>query len=159
MPTSAQFRQAAVRALQQQSEAARNSVNALAERGVRLVRQNIPPGAAPLPGMPNTFPGYAATGRMKSSFVRTPVARIGNTWRSTVTAAPRSPLAARIMAVHERGAVIVPRRAPALVFQIQGRWIRTQRVFIRPKRYFAAAYLQLRREAPQAVRFQLRYRV
>lgn len=135
----------------------RRSVGALADRGVALIQRNIPPGASSLPGMPNQFPGYAATGRMKSQFRRTPVIAQGNTIRAGVQAEPSTPLMRRIMAVHERGAVITPRRAPFLVFRVGGRWVRTKRVFIRPKRYFASAYLQLRREAPANIRFNLRY--
>lgn len=129
----------------------------LSERGVELVRRNIPPGASPLPGMPHHFPGYAARGALKSMFQRTPVVQQGDRVSARVGGYPRTPLYGRIMVVHERGAVIVPRRAPFLVFKIQGRWIRTRRVYIRPKRYFASAYLQLRREAPDRIRFSLRY--
>ena len=157
MASSAQFLAAARVARLRQVDALKRSVDAIAERGVQLVRGNIPPGASPLPGMPNHFPGYAATGRMKSQFRRTPAIRQGDTVRAVVRAEPSTPLMARIMVVHERGAVIVPRRAPFLVFKIQGRWVRTKRVRIRPKRYFASAYLQLRREAPERIRFTLRY--
>lgn len=38
-------------------------------------------------------------------------------------------------AIHEYGGTIVPKRAPALVFQVDGHWVRTQKVKIREKRY------------------------
>lgn len=157
MASSAQFLAAVRRVREQQREALRRSVERISERGVELVRRNIPPGASPLPGMPHHFPGYAARGALKSMFQRTPVVQQGDRVSARVGGYPRTPLYGRIMVVHERGAVIVPRRAPFLVFKIQGRWIRTRRVYIRPKRYFASAYLQLRREAPDRIRFSLRY--
>lgn len=147
MANSQQFIAAARQAQQVQAQRMRQTVAKTADRGVALIRRNIPPGATPSPGMPNRFPGYAATGRLKSQFVRTPVVVTGNTVRSTVKAAPRSPLYRKIMMVHERGATIRARSKPYLVFQINGQWVRTKQVRIRPKYYFRSAYQQLRREA------------
>ena len=43
--------------------------------------------------------------------------------------------AAIYAAIHEFGGIIVPRNAKALIFQINGRWVRVQRV-VMPKRPF-----------------------
>lgn len=90
--------------------------------------------------MPYAFPGYAATGRMKASFVASPIEERGLDIVARVGLARHANQLDKIKAhVHERGATIVPRRAKYLRFVIGGRVIFAKQVYIRPKRYFESA--------------------
>lgn len=116
----------------------------LAETARDEIRDHLPPG-----GSRSVFPGYAATGRLRDSIVSEPVRYDGSRFRARVGLARNvSPLLRTIASVHERGAVIRPRRAPALVFQVQGRWVRTSQVTIRPKRYFTQGWAAASRRIP-----------
>ena len=55
-------------------------------------------------------------------------------------------------AIHEFGGDIVPKRAPALLFKVDGRWVRTQRVRM-PERSFLRSAL---REMEPEIEGQLR---
>ena len=121
-----------------------------AQRAVRdSIRNRIPPGATISSGMPNVFPGYAATGRMKETIVASPIVDRGNSWVARVGLARQSKVIDIIKAlVHENGKVIVPRKAKALRFVINGQVIFAQRVYIRPKKFFASGWA----EAPDVFR-------
>ena len=140
--------------------AARGAMPAVGRDVRDMVRNRIPPGASPA-GITNAFGGYAATGRMKASFVASPVTEEGGRIRARVGLRAGYAAVDGIKAyVHEDGAVIRPRRARALRFEIGSRVIFAKSVRIRPKGYFAAAWEQARQEAPQRlyVRFLELYR-
>ena len=101
------------------------------------VTDRIPPGGS------GRFPGYAATGRMKTTFAASAPVRNGNEVRSRVGVIASAKPLDRIKAfVHEYGKVIRTRRAPYLTFQVQGKWVRVKQVTIRPKRFFAEAWAE-----------------
>lgn len=50
----------------------------------------------------------------------------------------------RYALIHETGGVIVPRRAPYLTFQIDGRWVRTTRVVIPARHYVRDSIRELK---------------
>lgn len=122
----------------------------LVGRSVRdMVRDRIPPNAATTEGMTNAFPGYAATGRMRASFVSSPIREEGDRLIARVGLRAGYAGIDNIKAhVHEYGAVIRPRNAQALRFEIGGQVYFAKQVRIRPKGYFAAAWAQAQREAP-----------
>jgi len=116
----------------------------VAEMARDEIRDRLPPG-----GSKSVFPGYAATGRLRNSIVAEPVRYDGLRYRSRVGLDRGASAHTRLIAgVHERGAIIRPRRAPALVFQINGRWVRTQQVRIRAKHYFAQGWAAATRRTP-----------
>jgi hypothetical protein len=116
----------------------------LAETARDEIRDRLPPG-----GSKSVFPGYAATGHLRRSIVSEPVRYDGHRFRARVGLDRNaSTLLRRIASVHERGAIIRPRRAPALVFQVQGRWVRTQQVRIRAKHYFSQGWAAASRRIP-----------
>jgi hypothetical protein len=115
----------------------------LAETARDEIRDRIAPGGR------SVFPGYAATGRLRNAIVAEPVRYDGQRYRARVGLDRGASQQTRIIAsVHERGAIIRPRHAPALVFQIKGRWVRTQQVRIRPKHYFSQGWAAASRRIP-----------
>lgn len=130
-------------------EAARAAMPAVGRSVRDMVRDRIPPDAASTAGMTNTFPGYAATGRMKTSFVASPIREEGNRIIARVGLRAGYASIDNIKAqVHEFGATIRPVRAQALRFEIGGVVYFAKQVRIRPKGYFAAAWAQAEQEAP-----------
>jgi hypothetical protein len=116
----------------------------LAETARDEIRDRLPPG-----GSKSVFPGYAATGRLRNAIVSEPVRYDGQRYRARVGLdRGASALTRTIASVHERGATIRPRRAPALVFQVQGRWVRTQQVRSRAKHYFSQGWAAASRRIP-----------
>jgi hypothetical protein len=121
-------------------------------RGVRdLMRERIPPGATRSLGMPNVFPGYAATGHMKTTIVAGPVEeRARGVYAVRVGMARGARKLDFIKAhVHERGMHIYPRRAKMLRFVINGEVIFARHVYIRPKRWASSAWDEATQLAPQ----------
>lgn len=113
-----------------------------------MVRRRIPP-EGEYTGMTHPFPGYAATGRMKSTFVASPIREEGDRMIARVGLRAGYANIDNIKAhVHEYGATIRPRRAQALRFVINGQVYFAKSVWIRPKGYFAAAWQQAQAEAP-----------
>lgn len=103
------------------------------------VRSRIPPGASKSAGMPNVFPGYAATGRMRDSIVTMPVVERGDSISVRVGLDSGASNLDRIkFAVHEHGAVITAKNGGVLRFKVNGRWVSTKKVTIKPKRFFAS---------------------
>jgi phage gpG-like protein len=61
--------------------------------------------------------------------------------------------ASRYAGVHETGAVIVPKRAKALVFQLpDGRWVRTQKVVIPARRPLGKTFDEVQPEVLEKFR-------
>lgn len=95
------------------------------------IQRRIPPGASG-----GLFPGYAAKGNLKRAIVASALRREGETYVSTVGLSRSAPKIEAIKAhIHEFGAVIVPRRAPYLRFQVKGKWVTTALVQIRAKHF------------------------
>ena len=111
----------------------------LSDTALENVKKRIPPDNVTTSGMSGHFPGYAATGDLKNSFTVS-VDQTGNeTLRAYVGLSENAGELERIKAfVHEYGAIIRPRRASHLVFQVQGHWVATKEVHIRAKGYFRA---------------------
>jgi hypothetical protein len=133
-------------------QALRQAVPQLAEYTRDTIRKRIPPGASTSSGMSNRFPGYAATGGLKNAVVAGPLQVQGNVYRATVgIPATTSPAILTRAYVHEFGKVIHARRAPYLVFQVQGQWVKTKRVRIRAKRFFRAGWGEAKGYFPEAL--------
>lgn len=122
---------------QQLQRVASDAVYHAAIKARDRVTDRIPPGGR------GRFPGYAATGRMKTTFGASTPMRVGNEVRSRMGIIASARPIDRIKAyVHEYGKVIRARRAPYLVFQVQGKWVSVKQVTIRPKRFFAEAWAE-----------------
>lgn len=107
------------------------------------VYDRLPPGIASVQGMTNEFPGYAARGRMKTTFAAYAPTRQGNTARSRMALSQNANRLDRQKAyVHEYGWIIRPRRAKYLVFKIFDKWVSVKRAVIREKRYFRSAWAE-----------------
>lgn len=149
-----QWKQALLRERDRFRSAARGAMPAVG-RGVRdLMRARIPPDVSNTTGMPYVFPGYAATGRMKSTIVAGPVQESGDgvyTVRVGIMRGARK-LDFIKAHVHERGAHIYPVRAKALRFVINGEVIFAQHVWIRPKRWASSAWDEATIQAPEILR-------
>lgn len=142
--------------------AMRIAVPAAGESVRDLMRERIPPNATNSTGMPNMFPGYAATGQMKSTIVTGPVREEANgTMRISVGVMRGARAVDYIKAhVHERGATIYPRQAKLLRFTINGTVIYAKRVRIRPKRWASSAWSEATTEIPGILQrhFEAAYR-
>ena len=101
-----------------------------ADGGQEFVRRFIPP-----PKGNGRFPGYAATGTLRSAVsVRGPM-RITNGVKSEIYMAQNA--SAVYQRIHEYGGVIRAKNPSGLLtFKIGGQWIRVPSVTIRPKRYW-----------------------
>lgn len=108
------------------------------------IRKRIPPGNTSTSGMSNRFPGYAATGRMRSMIVSGPIIDLGNgKYRIRVGIAANATRLDRIkLYVHEYGMVIRPRRANVLRFQVRGEVVFAKRVRIKAKRFMRSGYYE-----------------
>ena len=118
------------KATQKQVQAAMLTANAkTAQAGQEFVRRFIPPQKGN-----GRFPGYAATGTLRDAVSwRGPTPIPGGVKSEIYMAQNASAVYQRI---HEQGGVIRARNAPFLVFKVNGRWVRTKQVTIRPKRYW-----------------------
>ena len=138
----------------------------IAQETRNAVRKRIPPGDTTSDGMTNPFPGYAATGRVKSSITTGDVVKGGDTYTCRVGLDPNAgPLEKTKAFVHEYGATIKPKRGPYLVFKVppngkrensgrsgdrytlgsnarwrDGGWRRVKRVQIKAKHFFRAGW-------------------
>lgn len=101
-----------------------------AQGGQEFVRRFIPP-----PKGNGAFPGYAATGTLRSAVsVRGPI-RISNGVKSEIYMEQNA--SAVYQRIHEYGGVIRAKNPSGLLtFRIGGQWIRVPSVTIRPKRYW-----------------------
>lgn len=132
-----QWRAALRQHQQQMQRVAGDAVYHAAVKARDRVIDRIPPGGR------GRFPGYAATGRMKTTFGASAPVRQGNEVRSRMgLIASASPIDRIKAFVHEYGKVIRARRSPYLVFQVQGKWVSVKQVYIRPKRYFVDAWAE-----------------
>lgn len=150
-------------ALDQQHRMTRASmhraVGEIAEYTRDTIRKRIPPGATTSSGMSNRFPGYAATGSLKSAVVAGTVHTVGNTFVARVGVPASASELNRIKAnVHEYGRVIKARRAPYLVFQVEGQWVKVKQVRIRAKRFFRSGWAEARYYFPEAMERLVRSR-
>lgn len=108
------------------------------------------------------WPGYAATGRLKSAIVaQEPVQRARGGWEVRV-GIQHTRKAAVYARIHEVGGVIRPRKAKVLRFVINGQVIFAQRVRIRRKRWFATGWKQaqerIRRDLARHFQREIRIR-
>ena len=104
-----------------------------ADAAQSYVRRYIPP-----PKGASLFPGYAAKGALsKAVSVDGPIPISGGVKSDIFMAQDRTRIYQRI---HEYGGIIKARVKPYLVFRVQGRWVRTKQVTIRPKRYWSSGW-------------------
>lgn len=146
MPSNIRQWQAAVKRVENDAQAAiREATPAMARQARDAIRSRIPPGASG-----GLFPGYAATGRMKSQVVAGPVRPRGKTsFGAKVGLAANATALDRIKArVHEYGKIIRARRKPYLVFKIGEQWIRAKSVRIKPKEPFRTGWEEAQRNMP-----------
>lgn len=128
---------------QQLQRVASDAVYHAAVKARDRVYSRIPPGIGSVQGMTQEFPGYAARGRMKTTFGAFAATRQGNTTRARMGLSPNANKLDRQKAyVHEYGWIIRPKRAKYLVFKIFDKWIKTKKVQIREKRYFRSAWAE-----------------
>lgn len=141
--------------------AVRDSAPAVSRYVRDTIRKRIPPGNSSTSGMSNRFPGYAATGRLKSAIVSSPVQE-GPNRVSTIRvgiAAGASRLDHIKLHVHEYGKVIRPRRARLLVFRNEaGQLVFARRVRIRAKRFFRSGWDEASRNYVRVLNRELRSR-
>lgn len=134
-----EFRQALRTRQEQMGRSIAIAASVASAHAVTTIRNRIPPGATDTRGMASAFPGYAATGVLKSLVRAGPVARQGHQYRARVGVEPH-PVYPTIPLVHEFGRVIRARRKKYLVFRIGEKWVKVRSVFIRPKRYFGSGW-------------------
>lgn len=155
MPVRSNIRewQAALRDVQRDhKQAVRDATPAVARYARDQIRARIPPGATESRGMTNRFPGYAATGNLKSAIVAGPVRVSGDTYSAAVgLSANVGGFNAMKALVHEYGMVIRAKNVPYMTFQIMGKWVRVKRVRIRAKRFFRAGMDEAARRFPEIV--------
>jgi len=143
-----QFRASVERSRQHMRLATEQATLRVGDFGVERIKRRLPPGASSTAGMPNPFPGYAATGRTKNNFVRLNMGWAGQRFQVSVQLKDGLGRLDRIKAyVHERGMVIHAKIQPYLHFRIQGRgiedrWVRVKSVTIKKKGYFRAAHAE-----------------
>lgn len=80
------------------------------------------------------FEGYAATGALRRAVSVTAPRKTREGWQAEVFMMPDK--TQKYQSIHEYGGVIRARRAPYLVFNVKGRWVRVKQVRIRQKRYW-----------------------
>lgn len=138
----ARWRQQVLADQQKISAAMRAAMPAVGRYVRDTIRKRIPPGNTSSSGMSNRFPGYAATGRMRSTVVSGPIIDRGNgEYRLRVGIAANATRLDRIkLYVHEYGMVIRPRRARLLRFRVQGELIFARQVRIRAKRFMRSGW-------------------
>ena len=119
------------KATQKQVQAAMLTANAkTAQAGQEFVRRFIPPKGKQR--VPRLRRNRHATRR---GCWRGPTSRAYQAAsRQEIVTWPGTP--ARSITIHEQGGVIRAHNAPFLVFKVNGRWVRTKQVTIRPKRYW-----------------------
>lgn len=117
------------------------------------IRKRIPPGNTSTSGMSNPFPGYAATGRMRTTIVSGPIIDLGGgKYRIRVGIAANARVLDRIkIFVHEYGMVIRPRRASVLRFQVRGETVFAKKVRIRAKRFMRSGFYEAQINYPRIV--------
>ena len=136
-------------------ESARGAVidatNHLGEQARDAIRSRIPPSASTSVGMPYPFPGYAATGVLRESIISTDAN--DSPPETPTVAVGLSPSAGRLEQikahVHEFGAVIYPKNAKALRFEIKGEVIYAKRVQIKEKMFFRSGWVEFAQNAPE----------
>lgn len=89
--------------------------------------------------------------------------RTGNLYRNLRTRVELTPKGASVRItgpfygrVNARGAVIVPKKGPYLVFQVGGRWVRSKRVVIPARPWDKDALEAVQRQFPSYFRKELR---
>lgn len=117
-----------------------------AEHARDEVRDQIPP-----PRGAGRFPGYAATGRLRGNVVSNDPTRTSGGWQASVYVKDDA-VTNKYARIHNVGGIIVPRTKPYLVFQIQGHWVRTKKVIIRPKHYMELGFQRAQRTIGERVR-------
>ncbi|HNT76019.1 MAG TPA: hypothetical protein PKH77_13470 [Anaerolineae bacterium] len=111
------------------------------------IRKRIPPAAEM-----SLFPGYAATGRMKSMIVGSNVRVVGGEYVARVGISQSAPrLEIQKIYVHEYGMIIRAKNGPYLVFQVQGRWVKVPFVTISAKRFVHHGWEDAQSRFPQLV--------
>lgn len=126
---TAAFAQSISRVQQELQTGLRFTCKRAAEHARDAVRAEIPP-----PRGAGRFPGYAAVGTLRGNVVNSDPVRVADGWHALVYVRDDA-VTNKYAHIHNVGGIIVPRTKPYLVFQVQGHWVRTKRVYIRPKRY------------------------
>lgn len=152
-------------ALDNQENAFLQTARAATPAVARFTRDNIikriPPDNTSTSGMTNPFPGYAATGSLKSSIVAGPVQNRGqDSWVAYVGVAVNATRLQKIKAyVHEYGMIIYPRNAKVLRFYIPGVGIVfADKVRIRAKRFMRSGWDEARQRFPEIIEGYIRQR-
>lgn len=102
-----------------------------AAREVQLaIRDKLPGHHSPA----GKFEGYAATGALRRAVSVTAPRKTRDGWQAEVFMMPDR--TQKYQSIHEYGGIIRARRAPYLVFQVKGQWVRVKQVRIRQKRYW-----------------------
>lgn len=106
------------------------------------IKRRLPPDGSETLGMPNTFPGYAATGQLRRWIhARQPVRGVNGQYRALVGLGAHAPDKVRMrFMVHEFGKVIHAKPGGYLTFRVQGKWVRVRQVRIREKRFYRSAF-------------------
>lgn len=133
-------------------DVARAATPAVARFARDNIIKRIPPDNTSTSGMTNPFPGYAATGALKSSIVAGPVqARGTDSWTAYVGVAVNANRLEKIKAfVHEYGMIIYPRHAKFLRFEIPGVGVvYAKKVRIRAKRFFRSGWYEAQQRFPE----------
>ncbi len=103
----------------------------LAAREVQLaIRDKLPQYRTPA----GKFEGYASTGALRRAVSVTVPRKTREGWQAEVYMMPDK--TQKYQAIHEYGGIIRAKRAPYLVFNVKGRWVRVKQVRIRQKRYW-----------------------
>ena len=139
----AQWRQDILKDQKKINDLVRAAMPALGRYVRDTIRKRIPPGNTSTSGMSNPFPGYAATGRMKSMVVSGPIQEAGEgQYRLRVGIAANATVLDRIkLYVHEYGMVIRPRRPGGVLrFQVGNDVVFSKRVRIRAKRFMRSGW-------------------
>jgi hypothetical protein len=124
-----------------------DAVSTVANETVEIIKSRIPPGATN-----SAFPGYAATGSLKSAFVADPPREISGGYAARVgLSRTASDLNTKKAYVHEYGMTIHARTKPYLHFKIGNAWIKTKQVRIRQKRFFRSGWDEARAKFPQFI--------
>lgn len=124
-----------------------DAVATVANEAVEIIRSRIPPGATN-----SAFPGYAAKGSLKNSFVADPPREIPGGYAARVgLSRTASDLNAKKAYVHEYGMTIHAKSKPYLHFKIGDTWIKTKQVHIRQKRFFRSGWEEARSKFPQFI--------
>lgn len=102
-----------------------------AAREVQLaIKDNLPGYHSPA----GKFEGYSATGALRRAVSVTAPRKTRGGYEAEVFMAPDG--TKKYQSIHEYGGIIRVRRAPYLVFQVKGHWVRVKQVRIRQKKYW-----------------------